>query len=445
MTKPTDDKASKLKELRAPGAPAVLMVAFHYPPIRISSGVQRTLAFSRYLPEHGWQPLVLSAHPRVDESPSSDLLREVPAGLKVVRAFALDSARHLAIGGRYWGLLALPDRWASWCLGGFVSGLKMIFHYKPQVIFSTYPVASAHFIALCLHKLTGLPWLADFRDSMTEPGYPRQARQRRLFVWLERQVVRSAKRVIFTTPGAVRMYRQRYPELPSERWVLIPNGYNEDIFREVETELRVEKMAGNVRGSGKVTLVHSGVLYPEERDPRAFFAALAQLKASGMVEASSLKVILRATGSDELYRPRLRQLGIEDLVELAPAIDYRAALREILSVDGLLIFQAGSCNHQIPAKLYEYCRAQKPVLALTDPAGDTAATMRELGVNSIIPLDDRGAIVRGLIDFLKAIEAGTAELALKALVQGYSRQALTGRLALTLDDDLLLGMESGGG
>ena len=39
----------------------LLMVAFHYPPIRGSSGVQRTLKFSRYLPSLGWQPIVLGA------------------------------------------------------------------------------------------------------------------------------------------------------------------------------------------------------------------------------------------------------------------------------------------------------------------------------------------------------------------------------------------------
>jgi len=30
----------------------ILMIAFHYPPLRGSSGIQRTLKFSRYLPEY---------------------------------------------------------------------------------------------------------------------------------------------------------------------------------------------------------------------------------------------------------------------------------------------------------------------------------------------------------------------------------------------------------
>ena len=38
----------------------VLMIAYHYPPCAISSGQQRTLSFSRHLPESGWEPIVLT-------------------------------------------------------------------------------------------------------------------------------------------------------------------------------------------------------------------------------------------------------------------------------------------------------------------------------------------------------------------------------------------------
>jgi len=41
----------------------VLMIAFHFPPLAGSSGIQRTLRFVQHLPALGWQPLVLSAKP----------------------------------------------------------------------------------------------------------------------------------------------------------------------------------------------------------------------------------------------------------------------------------------------------------------------------------------------------------------------------------------------
>ncbi len=74
----------------------VLMVCYHFPPLAGSSGIQRSLRFVQHLPESGWQPLVLSAHPRAYERTSDDLQDEVPAGTVVRRAFALDTARHLS-------------------------------------------------------------------------------------------------------------------------------------------------------------------------------------------------------------------------------------------------------------------------------------------------------------------------------------------------------------
>ena len=88
----------------------VLMVAYHFPPLAGSSGIQRTLRFVQQLPAHGWQPLVLGAHPRAFERSSDDLDGDVPSGTVVRRAFALDAARHLSLGGRYPAALARPCR-----------------------------------------------------------------------------------------------------------------------------------------------------------------------------------------------------------------------------------------------------------------------------------------------------------------------------------------------
>ena len=152
------------------------MVAYHFPPLRGSSGIQRTLRFCRYLPDFGWTPLVLTASERAYEDIDDNSRVEIPQGLVVRRAFALNTARQLSFGGRYPTLLAVPDRWVSWLAGGVLAGLAMIRRARPSVIFSTYPIATAHLIGLALHRLTGLPWVADFRDPMAQEGYPADPR-----------------------------------------------------------------------------------------------------------------------------------------------------------------------------------------------------------------------------------------------------------------------------
>lgn len=407
----------------------VLLIAFHYPPVNVSSGIQRTLAFSRYLPDSGWQPIVLSAHPRAYPSVSDQQLRDIPQGMLVKRAFALDSARHFSIKGRYLDILALPDRWVSWLLGGVISGLKLVRSQKPAVIWSTYPIATAHLIGLVLQRLTGLPWVADFRDAMLDDVYPAPGARRRCHAWLERKVVEACSAAVFTTPGAVELYRQRYPYISDSKWHLIPNGFNEDIFEEVEIESKKNLESSEQK---PFLLLHSGVLYPSERDPQPFFDAISELKNEGKISSKRLCVVLRATGHDELYQPVLDRLDINDVVTLAGGISYREALSEMLSADGLLIFQASNCNHQIPAKIYEYFRAQRPIFALTDNQGDTAKALLEAGQGSIVALDNKDAIKAGLDDFLQKVRAGEEVGVTKEAAQKYSRRAFSADLGEVL-------------
>ena len=407
----------------------VLMVAFHFPPQSGSSGVQRTLKFAQYLPAHGWQPAVLTAAARAHERTSADQLGEIDAGLEVRRAFALDSARHLAWRGRYFGLLALPDRWISWSLGGIPAGLAMIRRLRPAVLWSTYPIATAHLIGLALARISGLPWVADMRDPMLDDEYPRGRLPRAAAAWVEARTVHACTRLICTTPGALAIYRKRYPLLPPGRFVLIENGYDEANFRDAEQAPVAARAAG-----APLVLLHSGIIYPSERDPRPLFAALAALHRDGLVAGVKLRLVLRAAVHDEFVRALAREHGLDDVVQLAPPLPYRDALAEMMTADGLLLLQAANCNDQIPAKLYEYLRAGRPILGLTDAAGDTAWALRQAGVTSIAALDDADAIRVALAAFLGALSGPGLPLPSPGMVRSHARSARAAQLAALFDE-----------
>jgi glycosyltransferase involved in cell wall biosynthesis len=405
----------------------VLMIAFHFPPLRGSSGIQRTLKFAQYLPQFGWQPLVLSAHPRAYAQSGPDQLRDIPAEAVVHRAFALDTSRHLSFKGRYPGWLALPDRWITWALGAVPAGLGLVRRHRPQVIWSTYPIATAHVIGYALHRLTGIPWVADLRDPMTDEGYPENPLTRRVYQWIEKKTLLNCQRAVCTTPGAIKTYRTRFPDIPASRFVLLENGFDEENFADAES------LAEAPRDAGRFTLVHSGVIYPSERDPIPLFEAVAGLKAQGLIGAATFELVLRATGHDSYLAELIARYGIGDVVTLAPHVSYRDALAEMVTAGGLLILQAANCNHQVPAKLYEYLRARRPILALTDPAGDTAATLLNAGIDMIAPLDSKEAIMAALSRFLTLANAGQAPLASPEKINANSRRARTGVLAALLD------------
>ena len=405
----------------------VLMIAYHFPPLAGSSGIQRTLRFAQHLPSFGWEPLVLTADVRAYERVSDDQLRDVRPGSVVERAFALDTARHLSIGGRYPEVLARPDRWISWWLGAVPKGLSMIRRFRPDCIWSTYPIATAHRIACTLQRLSGLPWIADFRDPMAQDGYPENPATWRSFRRLEERALRRAACGVFAAPGAARMYRERYPELPADRIAVIENGYDEETF---------EGLADGVREPltpGAKTLVHSGIVYPSERDPSQFFQALRRMLDDGVLGQGELRVRLRAAAHEALLQPMIERHGLRDVVELAPPIPYREALREMLRADGLLVLQASNCNEQIPAKLYEYLRCRRPILGLTDPRGDTAAALRQAGTDAIAPLDAPEEIARVLRRFLDGLRDGTAQRPHAAAAQAATRKRRTEALAGILE------------
>jgi glycosyltransferase involved in cell wall biosynthesis len=405
----------------------VLMIAYHFPPLAGSSGIQRTLRFAQQLPELGWEPIVLTADPRAYERTSDDLLDEVPAGLVVERAFALDTARQLAVGGRYMGWLARPDRWMTWRFGGVAAGLSLIRRHAPDVLWSTYPIATAHVIGRSLARRTRLPWIADFRDPMAQDGYPADPATWRSFRQIETDAVADARFSTFTTPGAGREYQRRYPA-SADRIRVLENGFDEESFADLT--------AGSAREPltlGAVTLLHSGIVYPSERDPTQFFMAIAQMADAGDVQPGELVVRFRAAGHDELLRSLAQQHGIESYIELLPPIAYRAALQEMLRADALLVLQAANCNEQIPAKLYEYLRAGRPIVTLTDPAGDTAGVVRAAGLDAIARLDDVADIVALLRRFIASVRAGQALLPTAASVASASRRGRSRELAALLD------------
>jgi len=407
----------------------VLLIGFHFPPLVGTSGVQRMLRFAEHLPAYGWTPYVLTASERAMPQTDPRTLRDVPPDLPVKRSFALDTARHLAIGGRYPRRLAIPDRWASWIPFAVRDACRLIDRERIDAVWSTYPIASAHRVGNWVHRLRRLPWVADFRDLMAQDGYPADPVLWRSFERIEREAARRASILTFTSPGARDIYAQRYASLADDaRFALLMNGYDEAAFGQAE-----EAGVTETQREGPLVLLHSGIVDPSERDPTQLFAALASLRNQGTISPATLRVRFRASSHDALLEALAQQHGVRDLIEWLPPIGYREALAEMRAADGLLVLQAANCNGQIPAKLYEYLRARRPILALADPAGDTGRFLASLGSPYVAALENRSSICAALTRFVDALRSENAFLVPEERVSAFSRRRLTGELARLLD------------
>jgi len=106
----------------------------------------------------------------------------------------------------------------------------------------------------------------------------------------------------------------------------------------------------------------------------------------------------------------------------------------MLRVDGLLLFQAASCNHQIPAKIYEYYRSGRPILGLVDPDGISAKMLSDAKARHIADIASAEDIAKTIPRFLESLSAGLEPGISKQFAMKHSRKSRTKELALLLDE-----------
>ena len=404
-----------------------LMVSFYFPPFAQSSGSIRTLSFVRHLPDHHWHPVVLTArhhaYPEIDERS----LETVPHHLSVVRAKGLDVARHLALAGRYPRWLATPDRWNTWAAAAVIAGLACIRRHRPAVLWATFPIASALVAAMALHKLTKVPLVVDLRDPMVYEGWPEDRWMRTTYASIEKRAVATASAIVVTTPGAHRLYVERYPHVPASRFRLVANGVDDAMNVAAPNDQRTH--------NGPLVLIHSGLMEVPDRNPTAFFEAIAVLLRQGDTAAESLRVVLRATGRDEDYRRQIAALGIGHVVSVEGRVSHSEAIDEMRRADGLLLFQGAQCNRQIPAKAYEYLACRRPIIGLLDAAGDTHELIaNQWQVPYVADMDSPAAIADALRKFIADSRRRQLFVPAASLVDKHARTHGARQLAALFDE-----------
>ncbi|AFV86309.1 glycosyltransferase [Alteromonas mediterranea] len=346
----------------------LLMIAFEFPPSNGAS-VPRIESFYRYLKQWGWKVVVLTAsskaYQRIDNSyqdGKDDL---------VYRAMALDVPRHLSIKGKYLSSLEMPDRWGlTWIPCALVKGKKLLKQYKPDVVWSSSPIPSTHYIAQKLSSEGNIPWVADYRDPfhyMNGSAGKRLDKQHRK---IDSQTLKQASKLTFATQQVRDLYCKEYGKLVSEKSMVIENGFDESNFKKLAESPAMESPFS----PDKFSLYYSGVLYAHGRDPKPIFNALALLQHEGKINEDNFELVFQGAGDGQDFLQHLNGLGIAKLVKFIPPVSFIHALSNMMQCSALLLIQDERFNKQIPGKLYEYLRTQKPLL-VKSPTGSATQTL----------------------------------------------------------------------
>ena len=391
----------------------VLLLTYHFPPSG-AVAVYRMLGLVRYLPKYGWQPIVV-APPRVPWEPEdASLLAQAPTETLVERVpFAS-------------GLLGKVARFfapeSHWLWRASTACERMIREHRPKAILTTSPPGCVHLLGRQLQKRHGMPWLADFRDPwVTNQTTARWTLQTRFEGWLEAKVMKDANVLIANTPLNQRGWADAYPG-EAHKIVTITNGYDPERFaRSIEPTPMRERL----------TILHAGELYGG-RDPRPLLDALAQLRGERI--AVQVDFLGRQTEQVVDLPMEIQQRGLADSVFLREQVPYAEAIQQMMQADLLLLVHAPGYRVGVPAKLYEYLGAGRPILALAELDSDIAWVLRESGVlHRVAPPRDVPAIKQALVELTREVRAGCPAPANRDALQQFTRERMAQRFAECLD------------
>jgi glycosyltransferase involved in cell wall biosynthesis len=395
----------------------VLMLAYFFPPLG-GTGAHRTVKYVKYLPDHGWDPIVVTTSSRAysvfddslwgDVGEATPILRaRDPAVLHTVRRLL----RRLPIPHSS-AVLSWPDVYCGWLPDATRVGLAAVRRYRPDVLYSTSAPYTAHLAGLLLSARTGLPWVADFRDEWTSNPYVgrRSDLGQRAARRAEAEVARRAARVVVAGD-----YFSIAGKRSDGNRVTITNGVDPD---DVPLTTTVE------RGS-RFTLAHVGTLYGP-RDAGPVLRAVDRLAADGAIDPELFEV--RVVGN--AWVDARLDAGRCAIVHTGH-VTHRRALVEMGAASVLLLFEP-SGSQAMTGKVFEYLASARPILCVAPRESLASRLVSNLEGGICVEPDDANGIRQALLSLFIRWREGTlrAQPETRARVlERYSRAQLAGQLA----------------
>ena len=406
----------------------VLVISYIFPPFGVG-GVYRTAKFVKYLPGFGWDPVVLTVEPNQRSSKRFQedlpLLQEV-SHAKTYRTRSFEPKLWSSLPSRLgmspkW-FFQMPDKQRGWLPFALRAGKRAIREENIDVLYSSSTPYTDHLVALRLHKKTGLPWVADFRDPWTlhETYSAPSAFHRRMEEKMERSILEKASRVVVAWDGIKEGFLKKYPDIPAEKIVTITNGFDPDDFERAKP-----------REFGRFTILFSGAIHEPIVPITPLLEGLKLVEEDVRKEIEVL-LIGRISPRESII---LEQSGF-DMIKKIPYKPHAEFLDYLCGADVLLLLRELEIR-VLPGKIFEYLKAQKPILAIIPPEGDAAKLIRKTGAGVVVSPQEPGAVAAEITRLYECWKQGelslSQEVGEKEQIEQFSRVKLTERLAGIFD------------
>ncbi|MBT5876247.1 MAG: glycosyltransferase [Candidatus Latescibacteria bacterium] len=415
----------------------VLILSYYFPPMGLG-GVQRPLKFAKYLPRFSWRPIIVTVKDVRYHGHDDSLLQELPSDALVYRTGSYDPLRishrletkgspsaNPALGRSLARWLLFPDNQVGWVPFAVKCALDIVRDHQIDALFSTFPPASAHLAASIVKRSTGLPWVADFRDSWLggEFNQPPTNWHHHLMKRTGRKLVRTADHLVSVTDHiATQLSEMRGTDTGIS---VITNGYDPEDFQS-----RCED-----RDDGKFVLTYCGSM-TRDRDPVPLFRGLRHLldRRPDLAELISIRLIGTSIGLD--VAGLISYYRLHKTVSVIGYLAHRKAVSFLAESDAviLLVTSPEEQSKCVPTgKFYECAATGLPILCLSSDTGSPSWIV-ENGRGVVLSPGDTMGIGRA-VEMMYERHSGDDVIEFdETQIAQFSRLGLTEKLGRILDD-----------
>lgn len=407
-------------------------------------GSLRPSGLAKYLPEFGWEVIILTARLpgrpapgfRVIETPYNDalgflkrflgldseqnLMTQIAQLKKKLRIRSEKSALDVILAA--WGeVTAYPDAQKGWKALAIGAGNDFLQKESVDAMISTSSPVTSHIIARELNDRYGIPWIADFRDLWTQNHYyPYSPIRKAIDRRLELSTLQQADALVTVCEPALHKLSILHKGKPIH---VITNGFDPDEVNCPEVNL-----------TSKFTITYTGNFYPGKQSAEPLFAALGNLIEQRIMNADDIEV--RFYGAEVGWIDKQAEYhGLTNIVRQFGIVPREIALNKQRDSQLLLFMKWNDPKERgyYSAKIFEYLAAKRPILAIggfddvvkelldETKAGTYASTMEELK-----------GILRKLYQEYQA--SGNARYkGEKASINKYSQREMAKKFALVMD------------
>lgn len=433
----------------------VLFVSYVFPPMA-AVGSQRVVNFCRFLPDYGWQPVVLTVKKGHNTSWDDSLLKKIPdtivyrtpifepylwlsslRGTKketfskdVIATKQAETVKKVSILKKIKKYILLflrvPDEIIFWLPFAVYRGIRVVKKEQISAIISTSPPVTSHICASLIARFTKIPHIIDFRDLWTlnhtysQRDYPPFFKK--YDKWWEKKVLDHGSEIITASPGFTNLLQKNLSL--NKKVKTITNGFD---YTEIELNKIFESPA-----QGKMNIIYTGSIY-SDFNPEFFFEALSEWIQENKIDPNSVTVNFYGNcGYD--YTAWLKQLQLETLVHFHGFVPREQLFKKMEVANYLLLLLGFKDEYKnvIPAKLFDYLATSTKIIAIA-PMGVSVDLIRKYQAGYWQCTPDKTAM-KGLLNQLYSeVMQKKCEKKEYRYIQEIDRLYLTKELAQILD------------